>query len=32
VPVEWATIFLPLIFHTVVGFIIIGGALPNATD
>jgi succinate dehydrogenase / fumarate reductase cytochrome b subunit len=29
VPIEWAFIFLPMIFHAVVGFVIIAGGLPN---
>ncbi|MBM4009828.1 MAG: succinate dehydrogenase [Planctomycetota bacterium] len=29
VPVEWAFIFLPMIFHAVVGFVIIANGLPN---
>ncbi len=29
VPVEWAFIFLPMLFHAVVGFIIISNGLPN---
>ncbi|RLS33876.1 MAG: succinate dehydrogenase [Planctomycetota bacterium] len=29
VPVEWAFIFLPMLFHATVGFMIIGGGLPN---
>ena len=27
--VEWTFIFLPMIFHAVIGFVIIGGAMPN---
>lgn len=30
--VEWTFIFIPLIFHTVIGFVIIGGAIPNSTE
>lgn len=30
--VEWAFIFIPLLFHAVIGFIIIGGGLPNTTQ
>ncbi len=30
--VEWTFIFLPLLFHALIGFVIIGGALPNTTD
>ena len=29
VPIEWAFIFLPMIFHAVVGFMIISNGLPN---
>jgi len=29
VPIEWAFIFLPMLFHAAVGFVIIGGGLPN---
>ena len=29
VPIEWAFIFLPMIFHATVGFVIIAGGLPN---
>jgi succinate dehydrogenase / fumarate reductase cytochrome b subunit len=29
VPVEWAFIFLPMMFHAVVGFVIIANGLPN---
>jgi len=29
VPVEWAFIFLPLLFHAAVGFVIIANGLPN---
>jgi succinate dehydrogenase / fumarate reductase cytochrome b subunit len=29
VPVEWAFIFLPMLFHAVVGFMIIANGLPN---
>lgn len=29
IPVEWIFIFLPMIFHATVGFIIIAGGLPN---
>jgi succinate dehydrogenase / fumarate reductase cytochrome b subunit len=29
VPVEWAFIFLPMLFHAVVGFVIIANGLPN---
>ena len=29
VPVEWAFIFLPMLFHATVGFIIIANGLPN---
>ena len=29
VPVEWAFIFLPMLFHAAVGFVIIAGGLPN---
>jgi succinate dehydrogenase / fumarate reductase cytochrome b subunit len=29
VPIEWAFIFLPMLFHATVGFIIIANGLPN---
>ncbi len=29
VPIEWAFIFLPMLFHAVVGFVIIANGLPN---
>ena len=29
--IEWGFIFLPLIFHTVIGFIIVGGGVPNTS-
>jgi succinate dehydrogenase / fumarate reductase cytochrome b subunit len=29
VPIEWAFIFLPMIFHAVVGFVIIANGMPN---
>jgi len=29
VPIEWAFIFLPMLFHATVGFVIIAGGLPN---
>jgi succinate dehydrogenase / fumarate reductase cytochrome b subunit len=29
VPVEWVFIFLPMLFHAVVGFVIISNGLPN---
>jgi succinate dehydrogenase / fumarate reductase cytochrome b subunit len=29
VPIEWAFIFLPMLFHATVGFAIIAGGLPN---
>jgi len=29
VPIEWAFIFLPMLFHAAVGFVIIAGGLPN---
>jgi len=29
VPIEWAFIFLPMLFHAAVGFAIIAGGLPN---
>jgi len=29
VPIEWAFIFLPMLFHATVGFMIIAGGLPN---
>lgn len=29
VPVEWAFIFLPMLFHATVGFVIIANGLPN---
>lgn len=29
VPIEWAFIFLPMLFHATVGFIIISNGLPN---
>ena len=29
VPVEWAFIFLPMLFHAAVGFVIIANGLPN---
>ena len=29
VPVEWAFIFLPMLFHAVVGFVIIANGMPN---
>jgi len=29
VPIEWAFIFLPMLFHASVGFVIIAGGLPN---
>jgi succinate dehydrogenase / fumarate reductase cytochrome b subunit len=29
VPLEWAFIFLPMLFHAVVGFVIIANGLPN---
>jgi len=29
IPVEWAFIFLPMLFHAVVGFVIISNGLPN---
>lgn len=29
--VEWGFIFLPLLFHTVLGFVIIAGGVPNTT-
>jgi len=29
VPVEWVFIFLPMLFHAVVGFVIIANGLPN---
>jgi succinate dehydrogenase / fumarate reductase cytochrome b subunit len=28
-PIEWAFIFLPMLFHAAVGFVIIAGGLPN---
>ena len=30
VPIEWAFIFLPMMFHAAVGFVIIANGLPNA--
>lgn len=30
--VEWTFIFLPMIFHAVIGFVIIGGAMPNTNQ
>ena len=29
VPIEWAFIFLPMLFHAAVGFVIIAGGMPN---
>ena len=29
VPIEWAFIFLPMLFHAVVGFVIIANGMPN---
>ena len=29
VPIEWAFIFLPMLFHAVIGFVIIANGLPN---
>jgi len=29
VPIEWAFIFLPMLFHATVGFVIIAGGMPN---
>ena len=29
VPIEWAFIFLPMLFHATIGFVIIAGGLPN---
>jgi succinate dehydrogenase / fumarate reductase cytochrome b subunit len=31
VPVEWATIFLPILFHAVLGVVIVLGSTPNAS-
>src|SRR5438270_2876032 len=28
--VEWVFIFLPILFHALIGFVIISGAMPNA--
>jgi succinate dehydrogenase / fumarate reductase, cytochrome b subunit len=30
--VEWTFIFIPLLFHTIFGFVIIAGALPNTSN
>ncbi|MCX7402868.1 MAG: succinate dehydrogenase [Planctomycetia bacterium] len=32
VPIEWAFIFLPMLFHASVGFVIIAGGLPNVSS
>jgi len=32
VPIEWAFIFLPMLFHATVGFAIIAGGLPNVSS
>jgi succinate dehydrogenase / fumarate reductase cytochrome b subunit len=29
VPIEWAFIFLPMLFHAVIGFVIIANGMPN---
>ncbi|QDS97125.1 succinate dehydrogenase cytochrome b558 subunit [Adhaeretor mobilis] len=30
--VEWVFIFIPILFHAAIGFVIIGGGMPNSTQ
>jgi len=30
--VEWAFIFIPLLFHAILGFVIVGGGMPNSNQ